>query len=59
MNCMNRRNQPAVRLVVLPLTIALCGVLLAQIPPDGCLVPPAIRNPILNESSREQAFLRV
>ncbi len=59
MNCRNRRNQPWLRLAVLALTIALCSVLGAQIPPDRCLVPPAIRNPILNEISGEQAFLHV
>ena len=59
MICKNRRKQPVVRLAVLTLTVALCGALVAQIPPDRCLVPPAIRNPIRNEISGEQAFLHV
>ena len=59
---MNRsyRSKPlAMRLSVLALVVALCSVLFAQIPPDRCLVPPAIRNPILNEIAGEQAFLHV
>jgi hypothetical protein len=32
---------------------------LAQAPPDRCLVPAAIRDPILNEYSGEQAYLHV
>jgi aminopeptidase YwaD len=59
---MIRRNygEPlVVRLIALTLAGALGGVLVAQIPPDRCLVPPAMRGPILNEFSGEQAFLHV
>ena len=35
------------------------GALLAQAPADRCLVPAALRDPILNEISGEQAFLHV
>ena len=35
------------------------GLLLAQIPPDRCLVPASVRDPIIQESSGEQAFLHV
>jgi len=59
MTCKNPSKQPVVRLAFLTLTVALGGALVAQMPPDRCLVPPAIRNPILNEVSGEQAFLHV
>jgi len=59
MTCKNPSKQPMVRLAFLTLTVALGGALVAQMPPDRCLVPPAIRNPILNEVSGEQAFLHV
>ena len=48
-----------VRLAVVTLAVVLGGQLVAQIPPDRCLVPPSIRGPILNEFSGEQAFLHV
>ena len=38
---------------------AIAGLLIAQVPPDRCLVPPSVRDPILNEFSGEQAFLHV
>ncbi|MBM3294766.1 MAG: M28 family peptidase [Candidatus Aminicenantes bacterium] len=38
---------------------AFTGFLAAQIPPDRCLVPPSVRDPIINEFSGEQAFLHV
>jgi len=38
---------------------AVAGLLFSQIPPDRCLVPPSVRDPILNEISGEQAFLHV
>ena len=45
-------------------SLALClaltvAALVAQAPPDRCLVPPAIRDPILNETSGERAHLHV
>jgi len=59
---MIRSNQTVlftVRLAAVAIAIALGGHLVAQIPPDRCLVPPAIRDPILNEFSGEQAYLHV
>jgi hypothetical protein len=35
------------------------GMILAQIPPDKCLVPSSVRDPIMNELSGEKAFLHV
>lgn len=35
------------------------AALVAQAPPDRCLVPPAVRDPILNEASGERAHLHV
>jgi aminopeptidase YwaD len=54
----NRRRHPKRSFVLLSLTILVSAVL-AQIPPDRCLVPPAIRNPIIQEFSGEQAYLHV
>jgi hypothetical protein len=47
------------RIVILgfPLAVLISGLVGAQIPPDRCLVPPALRDPILQEFSGEQAFI--
>ncbi len=39
--------------------IAAAATLSGQVPPDRCLVPPSIRDAILNEYSGEQAVLHV
>ena len=53
------KTEPVLRLLgLLPVFVAT-GLLLAQIPPDRCLVPPSVRDPILQEFSGEQAFLHV
>jgi hypothetical protein len=44
-------------LLALPLAALLIGLGSAQIAPDRCLVPPAQRDPILNEFSGEQAYV--
>ena len=54
-----RRNSNRKTIVLTILAFAIAGLLVAQIPPDRCLVPPAQRDPILNEFSGEQAFLHV
>jgi hypothetical protein len=43
----------------LALIVTVTGLPIAQVPPDRCLVPPSVRDPILNEFSGEQAFLHV
>ena len=53
------KNPPAARLLRLLLLAGLAGLVLAQVPPDRCLVPPALRDPIVQEFSGEQAFLHV
>jgi aminopeptidase YwaD len=49
----------AMRLPFFILAVVGGGFLIAQIPPDRCLVPASIRDPILNEFSGERAFLHV
>ncbi len=39
------------------LAVLIGGIVVAQVPPDRCLVPSALRNPILQEFSGEQAFM--
>jgi len=41
------------------LAAAAAGLVFSQIPPDRCLVPPAQRDPIIQELSGEQAYLHV
>lgn len=41
------------------LAAAFAGLMVAQIPTDRCLVPPAVRDPIIDEFSGERAFLHV
>jgi hypothetical protein len=54
-----RKNPLAARFLRLLLLAGLAGLVLAQVPPDRCLVPPALRDPIVQEFSGEQAFLHV
>jgi hypothetical protein len=54
-----RKNPVAPRFLRLFLLAGLAGLVLAQVPPDRCLVPPALRDPIVQEFSGEQAFLHV
>ena len=54
-----RKASLASRFSRLLLLTGLAGLVLAQVPPDRCLVPPALRDPILQEFSGEQAFLHV
>lgn len=49
-----RSTVPA--LVLISLVAALVG---AQVPPDRCLVPAAVREPVVQEISGEKAFLHV
>jgi aminopeptidase YwaD len=59
---MSARILPSVRrntLLLLVLAAAVGGAVIAQVPPDRCLVPPKLRDPILNEVSGEQAYLHV
>jgi aminopeptidase YwaD len=59
---MSKRISSLLRIFVAPtFALAAFAVLLgpAQVPPDRCLVPPALRDPILQEFSGEQAFVHV
>ncbi len=47
------------RILVFVLAAVAGTIALAQVPPDRCLVPPALRTPILQEVSGEQAYLHV
>lgn len=49
--------RPPLLRIFLAAATAVCA--LAQIPPDRCLVPPAQRDPIIQELSGEQAYLHV
>lgn len=51
--------RPRSLLVLLSLLAAASLALLAEAPPDRCLVPPPIRDPILEEVSGERAHLHV
>ncbi len=55
MRACRARRLPALCLVV----TSVVTVLAAQAPPDRCLVPPGIRDPILHEYSGEHAYLHV
>jgi len=53
------KTKPGLKLLG-PLTVFLAvSLLVAQIPPDRCLVPASVRDPIIQEFSGEQAFLHV
>ena len=54
-----RKNPLGPSFLRLLLLAGLAGLVLAQTPPDRCLVPPALRDPIVQEYSGEQAFLHV
>jgi hypothetical protein len=54
-----RQASPYSRVVRFFLAAAAAGLVLAQVPPDRCLVPPSQRDPIIQELSGEQAFLHV
>jgi len=56
---MTSRPSVRVRLFLFILAAVVGGMVIAQVPPDRCLVPPDLRNPILQEFSGEQAFLHV
>ena len=47
------------RLARLAPLAAAAGLVLAQAAPDRCLVPPSLRDPIIQEFSGEQAFVHV
>lgn len=55
----NQTHRMSRRIVILgfPLAALIVGLAGAQIPPDRCLVPPSLRDPILQEFSGEQAFV--
>jgi len=54
-----RHASPHSLLIRMILAILVAGLVLAQVPPDRCLVPPSQRDPIIQELSGEQAFLHV
>ena len=54
-----RHASPHSRLIRILSATMVAGLVLAQVPPDRCLVPPSQRDPIIQEFSGEQAFLHV
>jgi aminopeptidase YwaD len=50
---------PHSRLFPILFATMAAGLVLAQVPPDRCLVPPSQRDPIIQEFSGEQAFVHV
>jgi len=54
-----RHASPHSRLIRILSVTMVAGLVLAQVPPDRCLVPPSQRDPIIQELSGEQAFLHV
>ena len=54
-----RHASPHSSLIRILSVTMVAGLVLAQVPPDRCLVPPSQRDPIIQEFSGEQAFLHV
>ncbi|MCX6560000.1 MAG: M28 family peptidase [Candidatus Aminicenantes bacterium] len=52
-------NRVRLAFPILPLAALIVGLVGAQVPPDRCLVPAAVRDPIVQEISGEEAFLHV
>ena len=46
-----RHASPHSLLIRMILAILVAGLVLAQVPPDRCLVPPSQRDPIIQELS--------
>ena len=54
-----RPATPYSHLIRVLIATMVAGFVLAQVPPDRCLVPMSLRDPIIQELSGEQAFLHV